>query len=182
MELKNLIFIPAITALLIIIVLITPPIIVGGIPFSLQPLFIALIAFMFDWKTTLSIVCLYLLIGFLGLPVFSGGKNGISAISSGTLGFIIGFIPYALILNFSRSFSKIKIPILKGILLLLTSLLSLSCLYIGGLYTLHITLGFSISKFITVMSPLFVMDILKIAIALTLSLNLQPLIHYIQKT
>lgn len=174
MKPQNIIFSSAITALLIITVLITPPLILGGVPFSLQPLIIAIIALTFDWKTTCTIISLYILIGFLGIPVFSGGKNGLATLASGTSGFVIGFIPYALFLSLSQQFSKNKSTLLRVSLLVCSALFSLIILYICGFISLHLALNFSIPHFLSIMSFLFIVDIIKLLIAIGLACHIQP--------
>lgn len=172
--------IPILTALIIITVIFTPPFTVYGIAFSLQPLIIALIALLFDWKTTLAVVSLYILLGCIGLPIFTGGKNGITALSSGTIGFIFGFIPYSLLL----SITKMYVPNKRFIALfmtLLSAFVALIVLYACGYVYFHITTGFEISTYTRIMVPFFILDCMKLLFASIVATQLTPLIQSLQK-
>lgn len=182
MSTTKLIQIPILTALIVISVVITPPFLVYGIPFSLQTLMIALIALIVDWKTTLSIVCLYILLGFIGLPVFTGGKNGVAALSSGTLGFIIGFIPYAVLLSsIKHSISPVH-KFKYGCAIIFTSLIAIFFLYGSGYLYLYTLTHISPYTFITSMIPFSLLDFIKVCIALFASFILQPLFNQVQKS
>lgn len=165
------------TALLITSVILTPPFAIYGIPFSLQPLIIACIAFLLDWKTTLLVVSFYILLGLLGLPVFTGGKGGISAVASPTFGFIIGFIPYAFILSFTRE-AIFNIDQIKRIFLYVSAFsCALIILYSCGYMSFYFITHSSFSDFQTIMIPFFILDIIKVIIALTISSSIHSLLQ-----
>ena len=73
---------------------------VAPVTFTVQVLLIGAIVSE-DRKTPLLSVCLYLLMGILGLPVFSAG-GGIAAITSPTAGFLLGYIPCVLVASVFR--------------------------------------------------------------------------------
>ncbi len=77
------------------------------IPFSLQTFAIFVISLLLGLKYAVSSIIIYILLGIVGLPVFSGFNGGISAIAGPTGGYIIGFvfIPIA-IWFFSRISTK----------------------------------------------------------------------------
>ncbi|MGL4662916.1 MAG: biotin transporter BioY [Culicoidibacterales bacterium] len=182
MSTTKLIQIPILTAFIVISVIITPPFLIYGIPFSLQTLMVALIALIVDWKTTLSIICLYIFLGFIGLPVFTGGKNGVMALSSGTFGFIIGFIPYALLLSSIKHYIS---PTRKSkyiCALIVTSIIAIFFLYGSGYLYLYALTQISLPTFITSMIPFFLLDFIKIYVALFASFILQPLFNHFQKS
>lgn len=176
MKTYQLIRIAVLTALLIVAVMITPPFTLYGIPFSLQPFLLALFAFILDWRTALAITTLYILIGLLGLPVFSGGKNGIGAIASGTIGFVIGFIPYTILISIPKYLFPKQKPLMLTCLTLLFALFSLVILYFCGFLSFHFISKLTLSKFSQVMTPFFFLDLFKISIALIISISLKPLI------
>lgn len=160
------------TALLIVAVLITPPFLVFGIPFSLQPLIIALIAFMVDWKTSLFVVGLYILLGLIGLPIFAGGKGGGAMLSSPTFGFVIGFIPYAFILSLSHKACNSTRIIKNFVLKTGIGIIGLITLYSFGYIYFYFITHASIQTFQTLMFPFFILDILKIILAIIVSTSL----------
>lgn len=66
----------------------------GPIPFSLQNLAIGLIASLFFRREGLLAISLYLLLGALGLPVFSGGRGGLAILLGPTAGYLWAYLAY----------------------------------------------------------------------------------------
>lgn len=64
----------------------------SGIPVTLQTFGIALIGYTLGWKYGLLSVAVYIVLGAIGVPVFSGFKSGLGTILGPTGGFIIGFL------------------------------------------------------------------------------------------
>lgn len=74
-----------------------------GIPITLQVFVFALIGYVLGTRYAFITVFLYIVMGALGLPVFYGLRGGISAIiGDPTGGFIIGFIPLAVLCGVKR--------------------------------------------------------------------------------
>lgn len=70
---------------------------VGPIPISLCSFIILLCVFTLDIKSVLLSFSLYLLLGFVGLPVFSGFQSGIAVLVGPTGGYLIGYLPFILL-------------------------------------------------------------------------------------
>ena len=70
---------------------------VGPIPLSLATLVIYLTAYILGWKLGVVSVLIYLLVGILGVPVFSAGRSGIGVIAGPTGGYLIGYLLLVLI-------------------------------------------------------------------------------------
>ena len=70
---------------------------IGPVPISLTNLAIYLSLYLLDWKKGTLSYLIYLLLGFVGLPVFSGFTGGLTKLAGPTGGYIIGFIPMAII-------------------------------------------------------------------------------------
>ena len=70
---------------------------IGPVPISLTNFAIYLSLYLLDWKKGTISYILYLLLGLVGLPVFSGFTGGIGKLAGPTGGYIIGFIPMAII-------------------------------------------------------------------------------------
>ncbi len=66
---------------------------------TLQTFAICLICGLLGWKRGVLAVIVYILLGMVGLPVFTGFKSGIAAITGPTGGYIVGFILTALIIG-----------------------------------------------------------------------------------
>lgn len=70
---------------------------IGPVPISLTNFVIYLSLYILDWKKGTISYLIYLFIGLVGLPVFSGFTGGIAKLAGPTGGYIIGFIPMAII-------------------------------------------------------------------------------------
>ena len=72
---------------------------VGPVPISLASLGVYIAASAADWKTGAVSVISYVVIGAIGLPVFSGGGGGFGKLAGPTGGYIIGYVFCALIVG-----------------------------------------------------------------------------------
>ena len=70
---------------------------IGPIPISLTNLAIYFALYLLGWKKGTVSYLVYILIGIVGLPVFSGFAGGIGKFLGPTGGYIVGFIPMAII-------------------------------------------------------------------------------------
>lgn len=70
---------------------------IGTVPISFTNLAILFTLYLLGWKMGTASSVLYILIGLIGLPVFSGFTVGIGKLAGPTGGYIIGFIPMAII-------------------------------------------------------------------------------------
>ena len=70
---------------------------IGDVPLSLATLVILVTAGILGSAKTTAAVAVYLILGCVGLPVFSGFAGGIGRLLGPTGGFLIGYIPLALI-------------------------------------------------------------------------------------
>lgn len=69
----------------------------GNIPFSLQPLAVLLCGAVLGARRGFLAVLLYLVVGAIGLPIFSQGAAGIGVFAGGTGGYLVGFLLGALV-------------------------------------------------------------------------------------
>ena len=84
------------------------PIPFSPVPISLIPLAIFICAFLLDWKLCGLSYVIFLLLGMVGLPVFSGFSGGLAKLAGPTGGYLIGFIFTALVTGFFiNKFNKI---------------------------------------------------------------------------
>ena len=108
--LKDLIYIAMFTALIVVCSKISVPL--GPVPFTLQTMGVFITAAMLGWKRGTISVILYIVMGLVGIPVFSqssGFSGGMGALASPTFGYIIGFILTALVVGLSEKFFGKKI-------------------------------------------------------------------------
>jgi len=173
---KDISLIALFSAIIVICSLITIP---SAIPFTLQTFAIFLCLNILGAKKGIISILIYIFLGVIGLPVFSGFNGGIGALLNVTGGYIIGFIFSALTFWLVTSVFNKK-P--KKIINLIASFSGLIVCYIFG--TLWYILLFIkngeainfISAFTICVLPFIIPDILKIFLALSLSEKINKLI------
>ena len=89
----------AMTAVMAAVMAVVAPfsISIGPIPLSFCTLVIYLDAYILGWKRGTAAVLVYILLGAVGMPVFSGFGSGLAKVAGPTGGYIIGYLPLALI-------------------------------------------------------------------------------------
>ncbi len=70
---------------------------VGDVVFTMQTFAVALTLLLLDGKKGTVTVFVYLLLGAVGLPVFTGFQGGMGALLGVTGGYIVGFLVWALL-------------------------------------------------------------------------------------
>jgi len=63
-----------------------------GVPITLQTLAVMLTGLALGPGRAFAAVGLYLLLGFAGLPIFSGGRSGLGVLAGPSAGYIVGFL------------------------------------------------------------------------------------------
>lgn len=81
----------ALFAAIISVSTLIPPLPVGALPITMQTLAIYMTAGMLGAKWGSVSLALYIALGALGLPLFTGGQGGIGVLLGATGGYIIGF-------------------------------------------------------------------------------------------
>jgi len=149
----------------------------GAIPFTLQTFGVFLTVSVLGGKRGTVAVLLYIFMGLLGIPVFSGFQGGMGILLGPTGGYIIGFIFSALIM---WSFEKLshKNVFMQG-LSMITALLV--CYTFGTLWYLIIFAENSQAiSIMTVISlcvvPFIIPDIIKIIMVIILDKRLRLII------
>ena len=84
---------------------------ISPVPISLGILGIFLAVYINGWLYGTLSVLIYLLIGFAGVPVFSDFSAGMTKLGGPTGGYLLGFIPLALLAGFFISKFEKKIPL-----------------------------------------------------------------------
>ena len=103
----------AIIAVLTLISIPTPT----GIPLTFQTFAIALSGFFLGSKYGTEAVLIYLAVGTMGLPVFSGMTGGIGKILGVTGGFLVGFIPMSALCGIKKSHIKNLVSAFSGLMI-----------------------------------------------------------------
>ncbi len=72
---------------------------VGPIPITLATFAVYIVSSVVSWKHGTLAVLIYLLLGLTGLPVFSGCAGGLQRLVGPTGGYLLGYLPCALIIG-----------------------------------------------------------------------------------
>src|SRR5699024_11300136 len=105
MKTKQLVHAALFVALIAIGALVKLPL--GPVPFTLQLPMVILTGLLLGPKLAFISLITYTLLGLLGIPIFAGA-SGLGAFVSPTFGFIIGYIPAALIIGVGKNKSIAK--------------------------------------------------------------------------
>ncbi len=81
---------------------------IGPVPVTLTNLVIYLAIVLLGWKMATISCALYLLLGLVGLPVFSGFQGGVGKLVGPTGGYLIGYLVVAIIGGFIMEKCEIK--------------------------------------------------------------------------
>lgn len=131
------------------------------VPFTMQTFAIFLAAGVLGTKKAVLAVSVYILLGVLGLPVFSGGRAGVGVIFAETGGYIMGFLPAVYLCG------KLNQKIRCRHSMFLAMLSGLFVVYICGILWFWLVYSAN-TKFLIVVSgvfPFVIPDLIKIALA-----------------
>ncbi len=165
-NLKEYIIAAFFTVLIALSAMITIPLPFLGVPLTLQSFGIVLSSYMQNKKCAVLSVLLYILLGIMGLPVFSGFSGGIAILFSQNGGFIAGF----LFLAFFAASEKNK-SILKG-------LIGLALCHILGVIWFSLIFKTNIlHSFLLCSLPYIIKDIISVVAAFYISKRLTKVIQ-----
>ncbi|MCD6309705.1 MAG: biotin transporter BioY, partial [Candidatus Eremiobacteraeota bacterium] len=109
------------------------------VPVTMQTFFVFLAASLLGADTGTAAVFLYLIMGVLGLPVFSGGTSGTGVLIGPTGGYLVGFFIATMIVGWMVSghekvsnFRLISALIIGNLIIYTCGLIILVCFFPGG--------------------------------------------------
>lgn len=145
------------------------------VPITLQTLFVLLAGFLGGTRMALSSTAIYLLLGAVGLPVFSSG-GGLGNLIGPTGGFLIALLPAACIAGIAGNFSaKAEKPRTYFVLCLGFGLIATLVIYLVGVPFLKYNRSLSWSVAIQAgMLPFLIGDVIKLLVASQLARSFQP--------
>lgn len=88
---------------------------IGPVPLSLTTLVIYLTLYLLGWRMAALSCLTYLLLGLAGMPVFSGFAGGLGKLLGPTGGYLIGFLPMAILAGVIVEKSRSRILQLLGL-------------------------------------------------------------------
>lgn len=146
----------------------------AAVPFTLQTFAVCMTAGLLGLKRGTLTIVVYLLMGAVGLPVFTGFRGGLGAIFGTTGGYLAGFLLTALIVGFCSDRFGRKLPVLAVSM----SLGMAVCYAFGTVWYLFLYIKNTGPVGVgTVLSwcviPFIIPDLLKIAAASVLTVRLK---------
>ncbi|PKL13984.1 MAG: BioY family transporter [Spirochaetae bacterium HGW-Spirochaetae-8] len=180
MDIRRVVIIALLAALIVAGAYISIPI--GPVPITLQTLFILLAGLLGGRRIGIPAVAVYLALGAMGLPVFSGGTGGFARFFSPTGGFLLSWLPAVAIagicsdLGYRPASQEEQTATKKHLLWMILGAVSATIIiYAIGLPILKLNLDFSWSKTIAIgMLPFLPGDLLKLASAVILGNLFSP--------
>ena len=145
---------------------------VGPVPIVLQNLFVMLAALLLGGRWGFISVCVYLLAGAVGLPVFAGGTGGLGKFVGPTGGYLLGFALAAWCIGTvsERGNGNMIVDICAMIV-------GTVIIYAFGVTWLKVVTGMSFAKALAAgCLPFLLGDALKIAAAAPIARALRPLL------
>ena len=149
----------------------------GAIPFTFATFIIYIIGGITKRFNGFISIVLYIMIGLIGVPVFSGFRGGLYVILGPTGGFIVGYIPMVLIISLITSIDKNKIYWYFIAMFLGT----IVCYLFGTLWYVFITNANIVMAFKICVLPFILFDTLKIIFAVIISYSLNKKINFEEK-
>ena len=149
---------------------------IGIISLTLQTFAVAIIGYTLKWKRAAFVYITYIIMGLIGIPVFSGG-GGIFYVLKPSFGFIIGFI-FSGMISGSNVLNNSKIAhFIKGIIgLLVGDLIGLIYMY----FILKFYLNSANANVIFVLQagflPFIIKDLISVEVAALIALRLYPVV------
>lgn len=138
----------------------------GPVPFTMQNFFVFMAGLLLLPEYAFLSVLTYVLIGLIGIPIFSGFKGGISYILSPTFGFLISFIVGAYVIS-KLAYGKTKFTsILSALIIGEIIFYAIGLPYMYLVLTKVVGTPMTFSKVLSVgMTPFIVPDLVKAIIA-----------------
>ncbi len=137
------------------------------LPFTLQTMAVYLALFFLGAKRGVFAVLTYLLLGLVGLPVFSGFSGGVGAFAGATGGYLIGFLAVSIIYLIAELISKSngKITVIFAFVgIVVLHVIGAVWLYFFGFLEIDLS-----ALIVTYVLPYFAMDIVKLIAAIFLA-------------
>ena len=131
----------------------------SGVPVTLQTFAVALTGFILAWKLGAASTLVYILVGAVGVPVFSGFKGGVQVLLNYTGGFIWGFIIMVILCGIAATRTN-------KVIVALLSMAGLAICHLFGIiqFMFVMKMGF-VESFLMASAPYIIKDIISVFFA-----------------
>ncbi len=145
----------------------------SAVPFTLQTFAVFLVSAVLGAKKGVAATLVYILLGAVGLPVFSGFQGGVGTLLGATGGYVFGFVLSALIVGAVAEKKGIKL--LPSVLSCVTAMLM--CYLVGTLWFAFVYGDGNISGALSVcVLPFIIPDAIKITLAMIIAKRVKNLV------
>lgn len=148
------------------------------VPITLQSLAVLIIGYLLTPRNAMMSTLLFLILGLIGLPVFTGFSGGVQSVLTPSFGFVISFIPASYFQ--AKYLQNKKIPHLKDFaiagLINLVFMYVIGLIYMTGILNIHLGSNLHLWGVLMVgLMPFIPGDILKFVVSITLSKRLRKI-------
>lgn len=172
---REIAYIGVAVALVTVCAWVTVPI--GPVPITLQTFAVVLVGALFGLKRGLAAIAAYILMGLIGIPVFSGFRAGTAALFGPTGGYIFGFLFLALLPALFKTL-PVKGKYARAACFYGAAVLGMVFCYAFGtawfMYMYRCTLGYALTVCVI---PYLLPDAVKFFVAVLLAVRLEKFIH-----
>lgn len=173
MKTKDLVLTALFSAVISVLSLVSVPTPLG-VPLTIQVFAVALCGFTLGAKMSVPATLVYIALGLIGLPIFSGFMGGLGVLFGLTGGFIIGFIPLSLLSGINVKNGKLRI---------LLGVVGLIMCHIIGIIQFSVVSSADISSsFITISAPYLIKDCILVLGAYVVSKGVKKAVGISSKT
>lgn len=171
-QIKNIVFIAIMAAIMCVIAPVSFSI--GIIPITLGTFSFCLVGGLLSYRKAFATVLIYILIGFIGIPVFSSYQSGVGVVLGVTGGYLVGYLPSVLVISIivNKFKSKIYVYPLAMIIGILT------CYLFGTIWFMFQSGNTFIHTLSICVIPFIIPDLIKVVVAsfITYTLNNKTII------
>lgn len=136
----------------------------GKISFTLCTLILYLSPYLLGWKRAAAATLVYIFLGMVGLPVFSGFRGGAAVLAGPTGGYLLGYIPMVILTGLTvKWFPQSRMLQLAGMIF------ATGVLYAFGTGVFCLQMDTTLeAAFVSCVYPFLLFDLAKIAAAVVL--------------
>ena len=175
LKLKDITIISLLSAIICVVSPFTISLGFSPIPITLANFIIYLISIIFDVKKSVFSVIIYIIIGIIGLPVFSGGGSGFSKILGPTGGYILGYI----FISFFTIFFTFKFKIKKYFSYIGMIIGTLFCYFIGTFWLKTVSCITFKKALVIGVYPYIIIDFIKMFLAYVIGFKIKERISFL---
>jgi biotin transport system substrate-specific component len=173
MKTKEMILVSMFAALTAIFAQITIPLPISPVPITMQELAVCLAAAILGSRLALLSQLVYIAVGIIGMPVFSGGTAGLARLMGPTGGYITGFLLSSFIIG--RLVELRPLPTIRSTFIAM--LCGLFVIYTCGMLQLSLVTGITHkAAFMSGVVPFIGMAIIKIALGSAVACSVRTIL------